>query len=378
MKKALLISESSVYKDKNGKLISRGGGEVYIHNLAKLLRKVGVESTVFAIQEFDGQVSEEIIDGIFYKRCAVRSRKSFSLFKYLNDAVKESKGYDFVFVNQFVPHLILPWIKKVKKIAIVHDVYRDEGVGFWIKQYGLFTGLIGWLVEKFQLFFDKKYADVVMTVSDGSKEKILRALGKRAVEKIVIIPSIVYQKNANKDVKKENAILFIGRFVEYKHPEHVLFVLKKIQDIWPDFKAKFIVARFTERTLRTFKKWKSELNIDNKNIDIFAELNDEEVSDHMKKAKLLVHPSLIEGQGIVILEALNSGAPVVAYDLPAYEGMLVDGKNSLLIKRGDFEKLADAAIEILKNHEKYQMNCAIPLQNFSEERVLEVLRKIVR
>jgi glycosyltransferase involved in cell wall biosynthesis len=377
MEKALLISESSVYKTEKGGLVSRGGGEVYIHNLAKLLKKVGVEATVFAIQEFDGQAKEEVIEGILYKRCAVHSRKSFSLFRYLRAALKESKDYDFVFLNQFIPHLILPWIKKAKKIAIIFDLYVYEGFLFWIRQYGLFVGGIGWLVEKFQLIFDRKYADMVMTISECSKNKALAVLGKKFVDKVVIVPAVVCQKDKFDYLKKENMILFVGRFVEYKHPEHVLFVLKKLLEIWPDIKAKFIVARTMEVSLKIFKKWKNKLNIDDKNIDILTGLNNEEVEDLTGKAKLLVHPSLIEGQGIVVLEALNAGRPVVAYNLPAYRGMLISGKNSLLVENGDFESLADAAIKVIKDYEKYQKNCQISLKDFSEERWLDVLKKVV-
>jgi len=47
------------------------------------------------------------------------------------------------------------------------------------------------------------------------------------------------------------------------------------------------------------------------------------------KAKIFVQPSYVEGQGIVVLEALASKAPVVAYDLPAYKGMLVNGENCI-------------------------------------------------
>ncbi len=227
MKKALLISESTVYIGDKGKIMARGGGEVYVHNLAKLLLKLDIQPVVFGIREFKEQISEENIDGVLYKRSSVYSRMSFSLFKYLKEALKEAKKYDFVFVNQFVPHLVLPFIGhggRVKRVAIIHDVYREGGLKFWIKQYGFFTGIIAWIVEKFQLFFDRKYSDVIMTVSEGSKRKIISAIGNKIAEKVVISPSIVYRRDDLANVGKENLILFVGRFVDYKHPEHALCV----------------------------------------------------------------------------------------------------------------------------------------------------------
>jgi glycosyltransferase involved in cell wall biosynthesis len=377
MKKALLISESTVYKDGNGKIVARGGGEVYMHNLAKLLLKLGVEPTVFGIKEFGEQNSEKYIDGILYKRCEVRSRKSFSLFKYLFAGIRESKKYDFVFMNQFVPHLILPFIKRKKKIAIIHDVYKEEGLGFWINQYGFFTGFIGWLVEKFQLFFDKKYSDVIITVSEESKRKIISALGSKIARKIIVSPSIVYKRDDLIGTKKENFILFIGRFVDYKHPEHVLHVLKKLKSFEGKFKAVFVAPRIVKKTLRFFEKTMKDLGIGNGDVFILQNCGNDDVAKLIAKAKLLVHPSCVEGQGIIMLEALSLGTPIIAYNLPAYEGMLLDGENCELVKKDDFGKLADSALKILNNYSKYQDNCYISLEEFSEEKALEILKGII-
>ncbi|MDD3861711.1 MAG: glycosyltransferase family 4 protein, partial [Candidatus Gracilibacteria bacterium] len=325
MKKAILISESTVYKGKDGKIISRGGGEVYMHNLAKFLLKLGVGVTVFGIKEFDDQVAQEVIEGVVYERCGVFSRKSFGLFGYLRRAVKKAKEYDFVFVNQFVPHLVLPFVKGKKKVAIIHDVYKNEGIGFWISQYGFFVGIIGFLVERVQLFFDGKYSDVIMTVSEGSKKKIIRAIGEKAYKKVVICPSVIRENSGNSEIanfEKENMLLFVGRFVDYKHPEHVLSVLKKIREIFPDFRAVFVVPRVEEKTIAFFEDERRRIGIANDWFLIKRCGGDDEVAELMIKAKLLVQPSFIEGQGIVILEALMAGTPVIAYDLEAYEGML--------------------------------------------------------
>lgn len=343
-KNALLISESSVYTNKEGKMICRGGGEVYIHNLAKSLVKNGVSPTVFAIMEFEDQVSEEEIDGVLYKRWPVYSRSSFKLFGYLKRAIELSKEYDSVFFNQFIPHLILPWVKS-KKIAIVHDVYGN--LKFWFQEYGFFRGTIGWIVEKFQIKFDGKYADTIFTVSESSKGKIVEKLGKKIVDKIEIFQnSVDFDKYKNTE-KKENYLLFVGRFVGYKHPEHVLYVLKKVKEIHSDFKAVFVLSRAEKKVLSLFKKTQKKLGIRDEDIILRENCSDVEMKKLYAKAKILVHPSYTEGQGIVVLEALASGTPVLAYDLDAYSGMLVNGKGSILVEKGNVSKMASRALELL-------------------------------
>lgn len=376
MKKALLVSEASVYKNNNGKLIARGGGEMCFHNIAKSLLKIGIEPTVLAIREFKDQAEEEVIEGVLYKRVGVSSKTSLKMLKYLKIAVKESKNYDYVFLNQFTPHLILPWIK-CKKIGVIHDVYKVLGRSFWFKQYGLFKGLIGTVVENFQLYFDKKYADKIMTVSDFSEEKILSMLGDRVARKIVKNPYPIKLFVVDGDIKKGDFILFVGRFIGYKNPEHVLYVLKKIKTVYPNFKAVFVIPRFEKKVLMKFKAYIKELGLNG--MDIIYEYNcdDDDLKNLFLNAKLFVQPSLIEGQGIVALEALVTKTPVVAYDLPAYKGMLINGENSILVKKGDKEALAEACLKVLKSYKYYQDNCYSVLKNFSEEKFLERLKEIM-
>lgn len=376
MKKALLVSEASVYKNSNNKLIARGGGEMCFHNIAKSLLKIGIEPTVLAIQEFEDQAEEEVIEGVLYKRIGVSSKTSLKMWKYLKIAVKESKNYDYVFLNQFTPHLILPWIK-CKKIGVIHDVYKVLGKRFWFKQYGFLKGLIGTVVENFQLYFDKKYADKIMTVSDFSEEKILSILGDRVARKIVKNPYPIKLYEFNEALEKGNFILFVGRFIEYKHPENVLYVLKKVKAMYPDFKAVFVVPRFEKNVMRNFKKCIKKLGLNGMDIIYKHDCESDEINNLFLRAKIFVQPSYVEGQGIVGLEALAAKTPVVAYDLPAYKGILIDGQNSLLVKKGDKEQLAEACLKILNNYQYYQDNCYSVLKNFSEERFVEGMREIM-
>jgi len=346
MKSALLVTESSIYTDSSGKLIFRGGGEAYFHQLAKSLQEKKIKPTIFAIQEFKDQKSEEIIDGIEYIRYPVHSRTSLKLLKYLNAAIKRSEKYDYVYLNQFTPHLISPWIKKSQKIVVIHDVYQKSNFS-WVKEYGIVVGPIGNLVEKSQLFFDKKHLDSIIVNSEATKRKLISKFGSQYSEKIEIRP---YSINPDEycSREKENFILFIGRFVEYKHPEHVLYALKEIKKEFPDFKAVFITPRIEKPTLKLFKTHQKKLGLSDKDIIIKENCDDNEKKELLAKAKLLIHPSYIEGQGIVILEALASHTPVVAYDLDVYKRQSFSKQNFQSVTKGDIEKMSEKAKNLIR------------------------------
>ncbi|MBI4989025.1 MAG: glycosyltransferase family 4 protein [Rhodocyclales bacterium] len=68
---------------------------------------------------------------------------------------------------------------------------------------------------------------------------------------------------------------------------------------------------------------------------------------HYRRAALLVLPSREEGFGLVLVEALGCGCPVVASDLPAIRGLLNEGRAGRLFRPGDAGDLALAVAELL-------------------------------
>lgn len=374
MKKVLLVTEATVYRGESGLMIAKGGGEVCFHNIAKSFIKLGFEVTVFSIREFEGQVDFEVIDGVNYERFPVFSRTSFRIFSYLKKALRKSSEYDLIVLNQFSPHLILPWLK-TKNIAVIHDVYVPLGIRFWIKQYGFFSGVIGSFVERLQLKFDCKYADKVMTVSDFSEEKILALFGERIHGRLFKNPFPIDVSKYYFEELKEDYILFVGRFVEYKHPEHVLYVLKKIKEFFPTLKAVFVASRIDKNVQMNFFEVQRKLGLSEDDVELVLDASEEELRRLFAGAKLFIQPSFVEGQGIVVLEALASNTPVVAYDLPAYKGMLINGINSLLVSQGNVDALANSALYILRSYSKYFENCHSSLGGFSEEKFCEKLKK---
>lgn len=367
MKTALLITESSVYTNPKGELIVRGGGEMGMHILAKQLLKIGVKPFVFAISEYPDQKSEETIDGVFYQRFNVKSRTSFALIAYLRAALKESRKVDFVFLNQFVPHLLLPFLRVIKKIAIVHDVYGS--LKFWVRQFGFFKGFAGYLIERLQLRNDKKHADGIMVVSDYGRMQVAKFLGTEILNKTVVNPwpiePICKSVSASEQLTKENFVLFVGRFVDYKNPEHALLALKKIKDVYPNFRLKMVISRQDQGLFEKFDQLRKSLELSNADVELILDCSYQQLVRLYSSAKLLLHPSHVEGLGLVCIEALACGTPVVAYDLPAYKSFLIHGKNAQLARVGDVDAFSSGALSILDDYGTYFLHCGLP-QNFSE------------
>ena len=64
---------------------------------------------------------------------------------------------------------------------------------------------------------------------------------------------------------------------------------------------------------------------------------------------LLIHPALMEGLGVSLLQAAAAGVPVVGTRAGGIPEAMTDGVTGLLIRPGDPEAIAEAAVRILSN-----------------------------
>ncbi len=107
-----------------------------------------------------------------------------------------------------------------------------------------------------------------------------------------------------------------------------------------------------------------------------------DVEEILNRSKVLVLPSKKEGFGMVLLEAMACGTPVIARDIPGVNEIVEDGHNGLLFKKD--EELTDLIERIIENkdlRDKLVKNGLKTVKNFTwtktAERVLEVYREIL-
>lgn len=79
---------------------------------------------------------------------------------------------------------------------------------------------------------------------------------------------------------------------------------------------------------------------------LLGTVSDEELQGWYNAADAFVFPSVKEGWGLVVLEAMAAGLPVIATDLPVFREYISDGRDAILARARDADSLADAMTRV--------------------------------
>ena len=90
--------------------------------------------------------------------------------------------------------------------------------------------------------------------------------------------------------------------------------------------------------------------IDDSRIEWLGRISNEEKAERLRAADVFCAPSLHgESFGVVLLEAMAAGAPIVASDLPGYRNVARPDEHGVLVPPGDSRALASALNALLGN-----------------------------
>lgn len=192
-----------------------------------------------------------------------------------------------------------------------------------------------------------------IAVSDLARRWQMEALGSDAVEipNGVDVPSFANAARLEGYPRPGRSVLFLGRFDEPRKGMPVLLgALPKLVRRFADIEI-LIVGRGDEDALR------EEAGDLAGHLRFLGQVDDEAKASAMRSADVYCAPNLGgESFGIVLVEAMAAGTPVVASELDAFSRVLDGGQAGRLVPVGDADALADALIEVLADaalREKY-------------------------
>lgn len=139
-------------------------------------------------------------------------------------------------------------------------------------------------------------------------------------------------------MQRENAIFFIGRH----EPRKGLSVLLEAMSHLPA-DVRLWVASDGPETADLQRRFASDSRI-----EWLGRIDDSEKYNRLQRASLFCAPSLRgESFGVVLLEAMAAGTPVVASDIDGYRNVATNEETAILVEPGDSSALAAAMARVI-------------------------------
>jgi D-inositol-3-phosphate glycosyltransferase len=135
-------------------------------------------------------------------------------------------------------------------------------------------------------------------------------------------------------------ILFVGRIVPIKGIDKLLMAMTYLEK---REKIKLVVIggdQHCEEEVKRLKALTKRLDIDD-SVDFLGLVEQEELPYFYSAADLCVFPSYYESFGLVALESLACGTPVVATQVGGIEGVIREGETGYVVKDNAPDRLAD-------------------------------------
>ena len=166
---------------------------------------------------------------------------------------------------------------------------------------------------------------------------------------------------------KEDYILYFGRYSEEKGINTLLQVCKKL----PEIPFHFAGSGSLEEEIKKVS-----------NIKLYGFLSGKQLTDEIRKAKLVVFPSeCYENCPFTVMEAQLCETPVLASDLGGIPELIEVNRTGELFQAGNVEELTSKINELWKDQSKllqYAENCKqVTFDSVSEyvEKILKIYKK---
>jgi len=391
-----------------------GGMNVYVHQLTRTLGKMGVRVDVFTRSQ-DEHVPHVLHD-----------------LGYHNRVVHIPAGPEFPLPKSELVRYIPKFVQGIESFAESKDIHYDLiHSHYWMSGIAAIELSEKWNIPFIQMFHTLGLMKNRIARSPQEKEGDYRILGEKRVisksnriiaatlaeksqleflyeapsSKITVIPPGVDTRHfypIEKDEAKEvvgvpddtHTILFVGRIEPLKGIDllvKAISIIQKNGDLnccphnliiiggEPDAKEEDMNVEMAH-----LQDMVEELEIEN--FVIFLGKQDQQMLPYYySAAEVVVMPSHYESFGMVALESMACGTPVVASQVGGLAFLVQDGKTGFVVPGNDPEKLANRLVELIKNKElrdKMGTNSAEYAKLYAweniTEKMIEVYHQVLR
>jgi len=247
------------------------------------------------------------------------------------------------------------WAAKLAHVPII--IHTPHG--------HVFFGHFGPLASKLFLVLERitsHITDRIIALTGAEKNDYIEFSVSKPHKIITIHSGVEIERytNAEVNVREKKIALglnpesltvgLVGWLLPIKGPMHLLKAMAQVWKSIPEPELVFVGKGELEDALR---KQALEMGVADKVVFLGWR---GDVPEIMQILDILVLPSLNEGMGRVLVEAMAAGKPVVASRVGGIQDLIKDGENGLLVEPGDVNGLSRAITKLLMDENiRYEM-----------------------
>lgn len=255
--------------------------------------------------------------------------------------------YDLVITTEYSQIMSLLWTRYNPKVVLYNGPY-----------YNMFK--IPFTEKIYDLLFVKtlnKRLYKIFTKSDLSK-KYLEKKGFENVETLGVgLDTGIFEnvENPSEEVKElieymknNKCLLYVGSLIDRKNFRFSLKVFEKVNKENPEIKMVIIGSGKKQYVEKSFEFIDKEIV---KNIILIDKIDNKSLKYIYKEAKVFILPSKLEIFGMVLLEAMYFGVPVISSLNGGSSTLIEDGVNGIIVDKFSVDMWAKQIINVIKDEE---------------------------
>ena len=254
--------------------------------------------------------------------------------------VFEREKFDICHLHEPLMPMLCTSVLRLKKAPMIGTFHASGGKPW----YKMFTPVGKWYLNR---WFRK--LDGCIAVSQVAQDYIERFFPAE----YQTIPNGVDTKHFNPRVKPMEGyddgkinILFVGRLEKRKGFDYLVEAYRLVKTRMPE--CRLIQVGPGKRLLKGYKKYIEQYGIPDVNFTGYASYTD--LARYYATADIVCFPNTgRESQGIVLLEAMATGKPIIASAIDGFLSVLTDGVEGIAVPPREPEKLAEAILSLIKD-----------------------------
>jgi glycosyltransferase involved in cell wall biosynthesis len=343
-----------------------GGAERRLLEISKWLVAQGHTVHVLCGKTQPNLPDHEEIDGVHYHYVALLPH---ALFKFKRFSFYAGR-YLFYFlslffgryIRRFDPDIIIDYVTpspsfiyplaRLHRIPCAGIIMEYRGYHQWREVADPISAHLGYIGQNI-LFHSFQY-DQILTISTATHRQLVN--GGIRPDRIKVIPLGVEEADhipQEPVARKSNTLLVVGRLMPQKGHTYLHDAFHLVRQQIPTAQLWVIGEGPLRQQLTAYTREKGLSEA----VTFAGNISEAEKITHLWQATLFAMPSLQEGFGAVLLEAMACELPIVAFDLPVYREWF-NGATASFVPRLNTAAFAQAIIHLLKD-EKARQNMAV-------------------